>query len=163
MERQDLDTRRIEQSLEAGNQSLEMGKRSLAAAEKAKEDEETYLNILSENRRNPSAVIEALHDAGMPARADDYYQGLLKNRQFAADAGKAETEEAAAKFRNVAELFQGFLENTPEGERGQCIPSSEATGGGIPWSHWPAHLGATSRNPRPSHVPVHARPGCQVD
>ena len=105
-----------------GDQRMEVGKLRLADAKKAREDEEAYIGILSANRRNPSAIIEALHEAGMPERADDYYQGFLNNREFAAKAGKAETEEAAAKFRNLSELFVRFQENTPEEEWESAYP-----------------------------------------
>ena len=118
----DLNRQRVEQRMEMGDQRMEVGKLRLADAKKAREDEEAYIDILSANRRNPSAIIEALHEAGMPERADDYYQGFLGNREFAAKAGKAETEEAAAKFRNLSELFVRFQENTPEEEWESAYP-----------------------------------------
>ena len=115
MQRQDLEMR-------AGEQQLEMGEANLAQAKKARDEEETYIDILSKHRGNPSAVIEALHKAEMPERANNYYQGMMKTREAIAKADKAETEETAARFRNLAELFLRFQENTPEEEWESAYP-----------------------------------------
>ena len=113
IESHDLGIKTGEQNLELGGQQLQMGEEQIAAVVKAREDEEQYLQILVDNRRDPSAIIEALHDVGMADRANAYYQDLMDSRAAAANAGKAETEEVAAKFRNLAELFLGFQESTP--------------------------------------------------
>ena len=118
----DLEMKRNELEMRAGEQQLEMGEANLAQAKKARDDEEAYIDILSKHRGDPSAVLEALHEAEMPDRANNYYQGMMKTREAIAKADKAETEETAARFRNLAELFLRFQENTPEEEWESAYP-----------------------------------------
>ena len=118
----DLNMRTGEQHLARTRQVMDLDEEKIKELGEAREKQKRYVDILAEHRGDPAATFNALHDAGMPDLALQYRELVHELRKKAAEAGKAETEEAATQHRILGETLLNFQQNYPPEERDAVYP-----------------------------------------
>ena len=120
---------RREQEAEERDLQMQMQREQLGITQEkhdqlrqARDEEQTYIKIISENRGKPAEIMRALNESGLPHRADEYFGRMQEVRKKVADANESEIKEIRAGLNGVGQLFGNFLSETPEDQRDALYP-----------------------------------------